>query len=112
MPYIAQSKRDVLDPTIKELHKLLVDLELDDAKNNFEGNMNYVITKLIALCYTSPSYREINDVNGMLTSCLAEYNRRVAGPYEAQKCMENGDVYPSPIEDSMPGVVSARKERS
>jgi len=97
MPYIKQNKRDVLDPIIEDLHQALVELELDDESNNFEGNMNYVITKLITLCYNSPSYREINDVVGMLECCKLEYYRRAAAPYESQKAMENSDVYPNPI---------------
>lgn len=97
MPYITQSKRDALDSIINDLHNALVMLEIDDPRNNFEGNMNYTITKLITLCYTTPSYREVNDVVGMLECVKQEYYRRVAAPYENQKAMENGDVYPNPV---------------
>ena len=95
MPYIVKSKRDLLDSTIEQLHKLLVDLELDDPQNNFEGAMNYTITKLITMCYTTPSYREVNDVVGLLECVKQEYYRKVAANYENQKEFENGPVYPT-----------------
>lgn len=91
MPYIIQPKRDVLDPAINELHKLLVDLEMDDDTNNMEGNLNYIITRLIRMCY-GESYAEINDVMGMLTCVMMEHYRTVAGPYEDQKRFDNGEV--------------------
>lgn len=100
MPYIKQEKRDVLDPYIQGLHDTLVELELDDPEhNNFEGNMNYIVSKLIALCYTTPSYREINDVNGFLACVRDEYNRKVTIPYETQKEHENGPVYTNPVQE-------------
>ena len=101
MPYVQQPKRDVLDPIINDLHNALVGLELDDPSNNFEGNMNYIITKLITVCYTATSYREINDVVGMLECVKQEYYRRVAAPYENMKAHDNGDVFPNPIQQEM-----------
>lgn len=97
MPYIVTQKREVLDPAIQELHKALVDLELDSDKNNTEGNLNYCITKLLTLVYSTPSYAEVNDAIGMLECCKLEYYRRVAAPYENLKAFENNDVYPNPI---------------
>jgi len=91
MPYIIQPKRDVLDSAINELHKLLVDLEMDDDTNNMEGNLNYIITRLIRMCY-GESYAEINDVMGMLTCVMMEHYRTVAAPYEEQKRFDNGEV--------------------
>lgn len=91
MPYIGQDKRNVLDPIIDELHRALVGLEIDDGNNNFEGNMNYLITRLIRKCYDT-SYRNINDVVGMLECVKLEHYRTVAAPYEDQKKFENGDV--------------------
>ena len=91
MPYILQPKRTVLDPIIDELHTALVDLEADDDSNNLEGNLNYLITRLLRKCYGT-SYREINDAVGMLECCKLEYYRKVAAPYEDQKEFENGSV--------------------
>lgn len=92
MPYIKQDKRDVLDPAIAAVVDALRQLESDDESNNFEGNVNYVFTRIIAKSYNT-SYRSINDVKGVLAAVRDEYERRIAGPHEAQKCFENGDVY-------------------
>jgi hypothetical protein len=34
-------------------------------------------------------------VSGALASTSAEYDRRIAGPYEQTKVLENGDVFPA-----------------
>jgi len=95
MPYITTDKRDILDPKIDELHQLLVGLELDEDKNNMEGNVNYIITKLLLKVYPASNYGEINDVMGVLNCVTHEYYRRAAAPYENQKVFENTDVFPS-----------------
>ena len=91
MPYISQEKRHVLDPVIDQLHTELVNLELDDPNNNMEGNLNYVITRLLRMTYDL-SYRNINDSIGMLMCVAFEHYRTQAGPYEDFKRVENGDV--------------------
>lgn len=92
MPYIVQTKRDQLDPAIETLVSQLVVLETD-ARNNMEGNVNYVITKLLKTIYESElSYRSVNDVIGVLECAKLEFYRTVAAPYESQKSFENGDV--------------------
>lgn len=95
MPYIAQDKRDILDPIIEQLHSTLVDLELDDESNNTEGNINYAVTRLLMMVYgqsDSTRYSQINDAIGMLECIKQEYYRKVAAPYEDQKEFENGAV--------------------
>lgn len=59
------------------------------------GELNYFITELIqeyvlrqGLCYQT-----INDVSGAMTESLAEFRRRVVGPYEDLKIKENSDCY-------------------
>ncbi len=91
MPYILQDKRDVLDPTIDELHKLLIGMQLDDESNNMEANLNYLITRLIRMCY-GDSYSEINDAIGMLSCVMLEHYRTIAAPYEDQKKFDNGQI--------------------
>ena len=91
MPYILPNKRTILDPKIDELHTALVDLEMDDVNNNLEGNLNYIVTRLIRKCYGT-SYGEINDAIGMLECVKMEHYRKVAAPYEDQKEFENGSV--------------------
>ena len=80
-----------MDPIIDDLVDALVKLQTDDENNNFEGNLNYSITRLLRKCYSN-SYREINDAIGMLECVKLEHYRTQAGPYEDQKKFENGDV--------------------
>ena len=95
MPYINRDKRRILDPYIDQLHQALVDLETDDELNNMEGNVNYIVTRLLIMVYgdkTSTSYSNINDAMGVLASVGAEYYRKVAAPYEDQKEFDNGHI--------------------
>jgi hypothetical protein len=94
MPYIKQDKRDVLDPVIEPIVNALRELESDDDRNNMEGNINYLFTRILHRVYPGRSYREVNDAMGILSSCQAEYYHRIAVPYEKQKAFENGDVLP------------------
>ncbi len=91
MPYIPNDKRTPLDPVIDDLVNVLVKLATDDEANNFEGNLNYSITRLLRKCY-GESYRDINDAIGMLECVKLEHYRTKAVPYEEQKKFENGDV--------------------
>lgn len=93
MPYIKQDKRDVLNPAIKQVVDGLRQLESDDENNNFEGNVNYAITRLLVLAYQKRNYRDINDVVGALECAKLEFYRRRAANYEDQKSHDNGDVY-------------------
>lgn len=94
MPYINKSKRVVLDPAIDQVLNNLRELECDDDKNNMEGNINYLFTRILHHVYPGTSYREVNDVVGVLECCKLEYYRRIAAPYETQKAFENKDVLP------------------
>ncbi len=91
MPYILPTKRTMLDPVIDKLHIALVDLASDDPINNLEGNLNYIITRLLRKCYGT-SYGEINDAIGMLECVKQEHYRKMAAPYEDQKEFENGTI--------------------
>lgn len=97
MPYIKQEKRDTLDPIIDQLLHALRGLESDDPSNNFEGNINYVISRILSRVYTGVSYRELNDAMGILSCVSQEYYRRIAAHLENQKCYDNGDVFDTPI---------------
>ncbi len=108
MPYIVQEKRDMLDPAINELHHLLVNLEIDDDINNMEGNLNYIITRLIRMCY-GKSYGDVNDVMGMLTCVMMEHYRTTAAPYEDQKRFDNGEVEANLIGEHILEIVVEKK---
>ena len=95
MPYISNDKRSILDSHIDSLYHELVGLEADDDENNMEGNLNYLLTRLLMMVYgdkNSTRYAQINDAIGMLECCKMEFYRKVAAPYEDQKEFENGEV--------------------
>jgi len=92
MPYIVNEKREVLDPTIDQLVDKLRELQLDDPTDNIQGNMNYIVSRLLDKLYNS-NYQEVNNGVGMMICATLEYYRRMASPYEDQKIYENGDVY-------------------
>jgi hypothetical protein len=92
MPYIIQEKRHVLDPHIEALLNALRELESDDPNNNMEGNINYLITRILHRVYKGGGYRGINDAGGVMLNAYLEFYRKVAGPYEDQKEFENGQI--------------------
>ena len=82
MPYIKQSRREKLDP--------LVDL-LREKQIKADGDLNYL---LYAYClrHVEPSYNQYKNFCGELRQCVTEIERRLLGPYEDEKIIENGDV--------------------
>lgn len=108
MPYIVEEKRYRLDKEIDKLHQSLVNLELDDDDNNMEGNLNYVITRLLMMVYgdkDATRYAHINDAMGLLECIKLEYYRKVAAPYEDQKEFDNGVI--DPFKNHVPEVVGS-----
>ena len=79
MPYITQKRR-------KALH--------GRAKPDNPGDLNYLITDLIGkYCEKwGLSYIIINDVIGALECAKMEFYRRMVGPYEEGRIMDNGDI--------------------
>jgi len=80
MPYIKQEERLAIPSMVPES----------------PGELNYLITKLL-LEYIDEkggmSYTVVNEIVGVLECAKLELYRRLAAPYEDQKCEENGDVY-------------------
>lgn len=60
------------------------------------GELNYAITKLLIeyLADNGLRYQQINDIMGAVHSAASEFYIRVARPYEDEKIIDNGDVYP------------------
>lgn len=88
MPYIKPSIRAFLDPHIDALSGALFE------PGTSKGDLNYVITQLV-IAYVEhhgKSYSTLSDVTGVLNDVRAEFERRVVGPYEDAKMVENGDV--------------------
>jgi len=82
MPYINQSRRQLLEPD-----EYFVPVNA--------GELNYMLTSFCwkYLQRTGGRYQDINDVLGALEGAKLEFYRRVAAPYEDEKIKENGDVY-------------------
>jgi len=88
MPYITKADRLALD-TCSLLDKFL---ERFNQSTPSEGELNYVITKL--LLSTNPKrYADFNKLVGVLECCKLEFYRRAVAVYEDKKIKENGDVY-------------------
>jgi hypothetical protein len=84
MPYIKQENRFGEE----EMMYLLDDV-------NSDGDLNYLITSIIDayLRHRGLKYDSINSAIGVLECAKLELYRRIAGPYEDKKIVENGDVY-------------------
>jgi hypothetical protein len=82
MPYVKESKRKALDEIVEKLKA--TDIVVD-------GDLNYV---LFAFCkrHIKPSYNNYKNYCGELRQCATEIERRLLGPYEDKKIIENGEV--------------------
>lgn len=85
MPYIIQEDRYAIDLYISHI----LDLNLN------EGQLNYVITKLLNsyIGKNGLSYSNLNSLIGVLECAKMELYRRILSPYEDIKINQNGDVY-------------------
>lgn len=76
-------------------NRLRPELDTNKRPPQTPGELNYCLTKLIiGYCRRGLSYQHINDVLGAIEAAKMEFYRRVAVPYEDQKNIRNGDVYP------------------
>ena len=87
MPYISQERRVDITPSILELEARISSRPLLEQA----GEINYVISQLLSRW--PQRYWAIALACGMLVTCLLEFYRRVAAPYEDIKIKANGDVY-------------------
>mgnify|MGYP000005722049 CR=1 FL=1 len=87
MPYITAKARKKLDSEIDNLiEKLSRDVVVD-------GEVNYVITRIIDALYGSGGYTIFNRAMGVIDCVAREFYRRKVASYEDKKIAENGDVY-------------------
>ena len=84
MPYIKPDNRHVFESHILNLAA--------DAEN--AGDLNYIITKMLHLYLKKKGlrYANCNEVIGALECCKLELYRKLVGPYEDEKVIENGGV--------------------
>lgn len=83
MPYIKPRKRLIMDKVVDFMNEVGVKID---------GDLNYI---LFAFCvrYIEPSYNNYKNFCGELRQCATEIERRLLGPYENRKIIENGDVF-------------------
>lgn len=80
-------------PYIKEYLRRELDFPLPKP---FEaGQLNYLISRLVNdyVYEQGKSYETLNEVVGVLECAKLEVYRKVAAPYEDEKCKANGEVY-------------------
>jgi len=84
-------------PYICELHRKSVEEE-GVAPGN-AGQLAYFITMAILDFFgaDAPHFQDYATALGVLDACGKELYRKMAAPYEDQKCKENGEVYPIEI---------------
>jgi hypothetical protein len=87
LPYIKSEKRKKYEKIIQELVSILKSLPPEEV----DGDLNYVVTKLLKEVYPL-RYYHINKAVGVLECVKLEFYRRVAAPYEDLKIKESGDV--------------------
>jgi hypothetical protein len=87
LPYIKPENRIKYDTVLKELVSILKTLPPEEV----DGELNYVVTKLLKGVYPL-RYYHINKAIGVLECAKLEFYRRVAAPYEDIKIKENDDV--------------------
>jgi len=87
LPYIKSEKRKKYEKIIQELVGILKSLPPEEV----DGDLNYVVTKLLKEVYPL-RYYHINKAVGVLECIKLEFYRRVAAPYEDVKIKESGDV--------------------
>lgn len=87
MPYIKSENRKKYEKIIQELVGVLKSLPPEEV----DGDLNYVVTKLLKEVYPL-RYYHINKAVGVLECIKLEFYRRVAAPYEDIKIKESGDV--------------------
>jgi len=87
MPYIKQEER-----TYEAQISILIDKLKAVPEDKRAGHINYIITLLLKKCYPSYNYHTFNEIVGALECIKLELYRRLIGPYEDFKILENGDV--------------------
>ena len=83
MPYIKPERREEMDKIVESMVK--ADVKVD-------GDLNYILFKFCKILIKDPSYNKLKNFIGELRQCATEIERRILGPYEDQKIIENGDV--------------------
>jgi hypothetical protein len=92
MPYIPQHEREVLDSHIEALADAVKE-RAAERNGDFEGMLNYAVTRLVLSIIPERRYKFIAAVIGVLENVKEEFYRRFAAPYEDEQREKAGDVY-------------------
>ena len=98
MPYITQDSRKIIDEKLEPILKYFN--QAGDIVT-YDGEMNYVITRLLLSFYGGKGvmgkgnrgYQAYNRAIGVLECAKQEFYRRMIATYETQKIKDNGDVF-------------------
>lgn len=82
MPYVKQERRPDLDEIVDLMRHKVIEAD---------GDLNYILFKYCKY-WIKPSYNNYKNFRGELMETWAEIGRRLIGPYEKKKIIENGDV--------------------
>lgn len=91
MPYVAMKWRvRALSNGMPQLIEFLKKNTKEGKENN--GLVVYVIYKMLCVVYGEGRFEVKSNALKVLESAKLEYYRRIMGPYEDLKIIENGDV--------------------
>ena len=91
MPYVSHGRRATLHTHLQPLVNYI-----EGGQDVItEGDLNYIITRLLVACVKAwrPSYSTFNRLMGVLSCAGHELYRRLVARYEDRKMVENGDVF-------------------
>lgn len=88
MPYIDKENRNSLDKVINDVVESMPDAPFHERL----GDLNYVLSRIVAGCMGKVSYGKIAMATGVLENVKQELYRRLASPYEDLKIEQNGDI--------------------
>ena len=94
MPYIPDSDRVMIDPSIEDLCFSV--RELDGQPVASPGVVNYIISSLVAILMKPPmgwTYSSLSKALAVFRDAEAEMRRRLLEPYEDKAIEKNGDIH-------------------
>lgn len=90
MLYINQEARKKFD---EEIDYLITLIRPEPGMIIKDGEVNYIITRIIDGIYSNKDYNHYNRALGVLEAVKQEYYRRKVAEYEDIKLEQSGDVY-------------------
>jgi len=92
MPYITKKQRAIIDERIQDILAYL-DNAREYSSASCDGEINYIITRILSTYYNNKGYSGYNRAIGVLECAKLEFYRRLVAVYEDKKKESEGDVY-------------------